>query len=236
MDDSAPVITFLSEVNLGTPRIHYRRVDSTNAVARQLAERGAPSGTLVSAAEQTAGRGRQGRTWIAPPGRALLCSVVLRKPPRLLPLMAGVAVVEEVGSGALLKWPNDVLLDGRKVAGILVEGRPQDGWAVLGIGLNVAMKAGDFSGELRDRAGGLGRSEEEIEPTLMRLLDGLERWLAAPAHRVLAALRERDALLGKHVRWRGGQGQAAGIDGDGRLLVTVDGGEVALDSGEVHLG
>jgi BirA family biotin operon repressor/biotin-[acetyl-CoA-carboxylase] ligase len=162
--------------------------------------------------------------------------VVLRKPPRLLPLAAGVAVVEEVGDAALLKWPNDVLLGGRKVAGILVEGRPQEEWAVLGIGLNVAVQDVEFSGALRDRATGLGRSPGEIEPTLLRLLDRLERWIAAPPERVLAALRERDALLGKQVRWRGGEGQARGVDDDGRLLVAVGEGQVALDSGEVHLG
>jgi BirA family biotin operon repressor/biotin-[acetyl-CoA-carboxylase] ligase len=165
----------------------------------------------------------------------LLCSLVLREPPRLLPLAAGVAVVEEVGEGAALKWPNDVLLEGRKVAGILVEGRPQDGWAVLGIGLNVAMRDRDFPAELRGRAGGLGRPETDIEPTLTRLLEGLERWIEAPPERVLAALRDRDALLGKEVRWRGGEGLAAGVDEQGRLVVAVDGGQLALESGEVHL-
>jgi BirA family transcriptional regulator, biotin operon repressor / biotin---[acetyl-CoA-carboxylase] ligase len=222
-------------VSLGSPRVHHRAIESTNALARQLAERGAPHGALVTASEQTAGRGRQGRSWTAVPGRALLCSLVFRKPPRLLPLAAGVAVVEEVGEGALLKWPNDVLLEGRKVAGILVEGRPQEQWAVLGIGLNVAMKDSDFSEELRERAAGLGRAETDIEPTLARLLDRLEGWINAPPERVLAALREHDALLGNHVRWHGGEGRAAGIDDEGRLLVAVDGGEVALESGEVHL-
>lgn len=144
-------------------------------------------------------------------------------------------MVEEAGDGALLKWPNDVLIEGRKVAGILVEGRPQDGWAVLGIGLNVAMRDSDFGAELRGRAGGLGRAESDIEPTLARLLDRLERWIDAPSERVLAALRDHDALRGKHVRWRGGEGRAAGVDAHGRLLVAVNGSEVALESGEVHL-
>jgi BirA family biotin operon repressor/biotin-[acetyl-CoA-carboxylase] ligase len=223
-------------VSLGAPRVHYRAIDSTSARARELAERGAPHGTLVTAVEQTAGKGRQGRSWIAPAGQALLCSLVLREPPELLPLAAGVAVVEEVGDDALLKWPNDVLLDGRKVAGILVEGRPQDAWAVLGIGVNVAMGDGDFPPELRERASGLGRAQAEIEPTLTRLLVALERWLVAPPERVLAALRERDALLGKRVRWGGGEGEAAGVDDRGRLIVTVDGGQVVLHAGEVHLG
>ena len=163
---------------LGHPRVHYRLIGSTNARARELAAAGAPHGTLVTAAEQSAGRGRQGRTWTAPAGRALLCSVLVRDPPALLPLAAGVAVAEAVaevvaevvGSEARLKWPNDVLVGGRKVAGILVEGRPQEGWAVVGIGLNVAVRHADFPAELRETAGTLGLEADAIEPTLSALL------------------------------------------------------------------
>jgi BirA family transcriptional regulator, biotin operon repressor / biotin---[acetyl-CoA-carboxylase] ligase len=223
-------------VSLGAPRLHFRVVDSTNARARDLAQRGAPHGTVVTAGEQSAGRGRQGRTWSAPPGRALLCSIIVRDPPRLLPLAAGVAVAEEVGSEARVKWPNDVLLDGRKVAGILVEGRPHERWAVAGIGVNVAVRDGELPAELRDRAGTLGRSPQDIEPTLARLLSSLEAWMAAAPHEVLAALRERDALLGSQVRWAGGHGQAVGVDDGGRLLVATREGQVALEAGEVHLG
>ena len=110
---------------LGAPRVHYRVTDSTNARARSLAIAGAPHGTVVTAGEQSAGRGRQGRVWSAAPGRALLCSILIRDPVALLPLAAGVALAEVVGLCARLKWPNDVLVAGRKVAGILVEGRPQ---------------------------------------------------------------------------------------------------------------
>lgn len=218
------------------PRIHFRRVDSTNARARLLAEASAPHGTIVSAGEQSAGRGRQGRTWSAPAGQALLFSVILRDPPRLLPLAAGVAVADEAGPGARLKWPNDVLLDGRKVAGLLVEGRPQHGWSVLGIGVNVAVDLAELPAELRERAGSLGRGPDEIEPTLARLLARLERWLVAPPRAVLEAVRGRDALFGRAVRWHAGHGEAAGIDDDGRLLVLTDGGQLALEAGEVHLG
>lgn len=221
---------------LGAPRVHFRLVDSTNARARELAGRGAPHGTLVTAAEQLAGRGRQGRSWSAPPGRALLCSVIVREPPRLLPLVAGVAVAEEAGTEARVKWPNDVLVSGRKVAGILVEGRPQEGWAVLGIGLNVAVGEADLPAALRERAGSLGRSPEDIEPTLERLLDRLARWLVAPPRALLEVLRERDALMGNPVHWRAGQGEGGGIDDEGRLIVMTDGGRVTLEAGEVHLG
>ena len=220
---------------LGTPRVHYRLIDSTNARARSLALAGAPHGTVVTADEQSAGRGRQGRTWTAPAGRALLGSIVIRQPVALLPLAAGVAVAEEVGSSARLKWPNDVLVDGRKVAGILVEGRPQEGWAVVGIGLNVAVRVTDFPPELRGRAGTLGLSPADIEPMLTAVLGALEAWISVDAGALVAAVRERDALLGRPLRWAAGQGVGAGIDAGGRLLVETEAGTVALDAGEVHL-
>jgi BirA family biotin operon repressor/biotin-[acetyl-CoA-carboxylase] ligase len=228
--------------SLGNLRLHLRRVDSTNTRARQLAAAGAPHGTLVTASEQSAGRGRQGRTWSAPPNAALLCSLLLRRAPRLLPLAAGVAVsetCERLGCGpALIKWPNDVLVDGLKVAGILVEGRPQEGWSVLGIGLNVAVRLDDLPPELTGRAGTLGLSSGELERALGCLLERLAPWLSAEEPAVLDAVRARDALLGRPVAWSGGgAGVAAGLDGAGRLLVDPDGGgdRLALDAGEVHL-
>lgn len=221
---------------VGTPRVHYSETDSTNERARELAAAGTPHGTLVTASEQSAGRGRQGRRWTAPRGRALLCSLVIRDPPRLLPLAAGVAVAEVAGPQARVKWPNDVLVDGLKVAGILVEGRPQEGWAVLGIGLNVALREEDFPPELAGRAGTLGLEPNAVEPTLDRLLASLDRWLTAAPDAVLEAVRSRDALLDRPVRWAGGEGRGAGIDSEGRLLVATGDGQIALDAGEVHLG
>jgi BirA family biotin operon repressor/biotin-[acetyl-CoA-carboxylase] ligase len=221
---------------LGTPRLHLRVTDSTNTRARELAVAGAPHGTLVTAAEQSAGRGRQGRTWTAPAGRALLCSVVVRRPPPLLSLLAGVATAEAVGTQARLKWPNDVHVNGRKVAGILVEGRPQEGWAIVGVGINVAVRPEEFPPELADSAGTLGLGPEAIEPLLARLLSALARWLAAPADEMLAAVRARDALLGQTITWAGGTARGAGIDARGRLLVDTPDGRQALNAGEVHLG
>jgi BirA family biotin operon repressor/biotin-[acetyl-CoA-carboxylase] ligase len=227
---------------LGAPRLHLRVIDSTNARARELAAAGAPHGTVVTAGEQQAGRGRQGRTWSAPAGRALLSSTILRDPPRLLPLLAGVAVAESVERVAPavgpvgVKWPNDVLVGDRKVAGILVEGRPREGWAVLGIGLNVALAPEDFPAELRDTAATLALSPAAIETTLVTLLERVAHWLAEPPAAVLDAFRARDALAGRTIRWAAGEGVAAGLDADGRLLVdTADGARVALDAGEVHL-
>ncbi len=221
---------------LGRPRLHLREMGSTNDRARALAVAGAPHGTLVTTGLQTAGRGRQGRTWTTPPGRALLMSLVLRAPDRMLPLAAAVAVAETAGPEAMIKWPNDVLLDGRKVAGILAEARPQDGWAVLGMGINVALRPDDFPEELRASAGSLGLEPRDVEVFLERLLATLERTLALEPAALLDAWRARDALYGREVAWADGTGRAGGIDGDGRLVVALpDGGRTALEAGEVHL-
>jgi BirA family transcriptional regulator, biotin operon repressor / biotin---[acetyl-CoA-carboxylase] ligase len=223
-------------VTLGRPRLHLREIDSTNERARALAVAGAPHGTVVTAGVQTAGRGRQGRTWTAPPGTALLLSLVVREIDLLLPLRAGLAVADLAGPAARVKWPNDVLVDGRKVAGILVEARPQEGWAVVGIGINAAVDVAQLPAELRDRAGTLGRSPDELEPTLVELLGALERRFAEPAAAVVAALGERDALAGRALAWAGGSGTGAGVDEQGRLRVRLaDGSAVLLDAGEVHL-
>jgi BirA family biotin operon repressor/biotin-[acetyl-CoA-carboxylase] ligase len=220
---------------LGTPRLHLRATGSTNERARELARAGAPHGTLVTAAEQSAGRGRQGRTWSAPPGHALLLSLVLREWPYLLPLAAALAVADLAGRAARVKWPNDVLVDGRKVAGILAEGRPQEGWLVLGIGVNVAVDLADLPPELHETAGTLGRTVSEVEAALDELLAALGRRLAEPTEQTLAALRSLDALRGRQVRWAAGAGVAAGIDDEGRLLVDTPEGQVAIGAGEVHL-
>ena len=226
---------------IGLPRAHWRQTDSTNERARELAASGAPHGTLVTADEQSAGRGRQGRSWSAPPRSAVLMSVVLRDFDPLLPLAAALAVCEACEEEGLVscqvKWPNDVWIDRRKVSGILVEGRPQEGWAVLGIGLNVDITEDQFPPELRDTATSLliADGARPVEELLGLLVDALGRWLEAPPADVLSAWRERDALKGERIGWEGGQGVAAGIDDSGALLVDTDDGRIALDAGEVHL-
>jgi BirA family biotin operon repressor/biotin-[acetyl-CoA-carboxylase] ligase len=260
---------------LGHPRLHLRRTGSTNERARELAFAGAPHGTLVTASEQTAGRGRQGRRWSAPAGSSLLASLLLRELPALLPLSAAVAVCEVVGEQARIKWPNDVVVAdasvaganadaptdsgaGRglaKLAGILIEGRPQEGWAVLGIGLNVAVRLEQLPAELRPvgadgthpgsglPAATLGLTPADVEPTLARLLDALERWLNEPLEPTLEAWRARDALRGREIAWGTpgadeplGRGRADGIDETGRLVVALaGGGRTTVGAGEVHL-
>jgi len=221
---------------IGLPRVHHRLTDSTNERAKELALAGTPHGTLVTADEQTAGRGRQGRTWSAAPGEALLLSVVLRSLDELLPLRAAVAVAESIPMSTQIKWPNDVWIESKKVSGILVEGRPQEGWAVLGIGLNVATRA--FPDELSEIATSLALEGAawSRDEALEALLTALDRQLAADAAEILAAWRGRDALLGAPVEWNGGRGTGAGITDGGALLVETDAGVVELDAGEVHLG
>ncbi len=256
----------VSTARFGTPHRHFRQVGSTNTVARELAAAGAPHGTVVTAAEQTAGRGRQGRAWTAPPGAALLYSAVLRpleERHSVLPLAVPLAVCEVAERlrpeiECKVKWPNDVHLDGRKLAGILIEARPQDGWAVLGVGLNLTIAAEEFPAELRDRATSLFPPAARQAPadraavpyagqTGIRnscrslaaagaLSGRLEAWLEADVDTVLAEWRRRDALRGREVSWAQGSGVAEGIDERGRLLVRLaDGDRVALGAGDVHL-
>jgi BirA family biotin operon repressor/biotin-[acetyl-CoA-carboxylase] ligase len=167
-EESAPPTGF------GRPHRHYRRTDSTNTRSRELAAAGAPRGTVVTAAEQTEGRGRQGRTWTAPPGKALLYSAIVRPLDErhlMLPLavpLAACAAAEELQPGieCQVKWPNDVWLDGRKLAGVLIEARPQDGWAVLGIGLNLSIAPDAFPLDLRDTATSLfGSTDRSVDCT-----------------------------------------------------------------------
>jgi BirA family biotin operon repressor/biotin-[acetyl-CoA-carboxylase] ligase len=232
----------------GLPRRHFRSTDSTNEHARGLAAAGAPSGTVVTAAEQRAGRGRRGRAWWAPAGKALLYSAILRPLGRehaLLPIAAPLAVCEAVESLApvacAVKWPNDVWIGRRKVAGVLIEARPPD-WAVIGIGLNLAVEPAEFPSELRWPATSVGHGVTTTA-ALDAVNDRLARWASAPATRILEQFRRRDALAGHRVRWEGagheaprGAGRCEGIDERGNLLVvSEDGRRLSLGAGEVQL-
>jgi len=230
---------------IGAPRVHHRVADSTNERAKELAAAGAPHGTVVTADEQTAGRGRQGRAWSAPRRAAVLMSVIVRDlgdSAAMLPLAAAVAACEacESVSGVRceIKWPNDVWVDGRKLAGILVEARPTAGWAVVGIGLNVSTTEDEFPAELRETATSLRAAAgvaPSVEDVVGALLNALDRWLGGPPADVLNAWRTRDALRGKQLRWENGSGVAAGVDDSGALIVDTPGGRETLDAGEVHL-
>ena len=190
---------------------------STQDVARDL-----PLGSIVIADHQTAGRGRREHRWETPPGTALLVSFVLAPRP-LLSLAAGVAAAEACGPEVRLKWPNDLLLDGRKLGGILVEATPQK--AIVGIGINLTWAPP-----------GAARIERHRDELLADLAVEIARWTTEPDEHVLSRWRELSATLGRRVRVEvSGQvteGVAQGIGPRGELI--VDG--VAFVAGSVtHL-
>jgi BirA family biotin operon repressor/biotin-[acetyl-CoA-carboxylase] ligase len=188
-------------------------VTSTQDVAREM-----PLGSVVVADHQTAGRGRSSHSWEAPRGTALLVSFVLPPNP-LLSLAAGVAAAEACGRGVRLKWPNDLLLDGRKVGGILVEASPAR--AICGIGINLT-----WAPE------GAAQLDEPRDRLLERLRPAMERWSTAPADQVLARWRKLSDTIGKRVRIelpdRIVEGIAHDIDASGSLV--VDGAPVSAGS------
>ena len=242
----------------GWRNVHWlARVDSTQRVARDLARSGAAEGTAVVAEEQTAGRGRLGRTWHSPPGDNLYCSIVLRPPraPAEVPqiaLVAGLAVADAVqetaGRCPAIKWPNDVLLDGKKVCGILTEMESEMDrvhHVIAGIGVNLNTRR--FPRELREKASSLllltGRPVERA-PFTARLLAALEarygRYLSVGFASVRTEWESYSCLTGTEVRVQGPGGEVAGrvigLDDDGALrLRGADGRVTRIVAGEVTL-
>ena len=206
-----------------------------------------PEGAVVVADEQTAGRGRQGRRWSAPAGKAILSSILLRPPSDRrqpeLSLVAGVAVADAVeealGLSAQIKWPNDVLVNRKKVAGILAEAR--DGAVVLGIGVNVNQRREELPPDAKTPAASLFTTdgvERSREPILARILARLEHhydlWRAGGLDAIYVDLGSRDFLRGRRVAVDGVTGTALMIDRLGRLEIEVDGGvRRTIESGEV---
>jgi BirA family transcriptional regulator, biotin operon repressor / biotin---[acetyl-CoA-carboxylase] ligase len=202
-----------------------------------------PEGAIAVADHQTAGRGRLGKTWEAPPGSSLLVSVLLKPPPdRAVPqvaLVAGIAVADALelltGLSVQIKWPNDVMLRRQKVCGILAEAR--DGAVVLGIGVNLTQGPAELperAGSLRTASGIVFTRDEVLDAVLAALGDRYEEWLAGGLDAVYEGLAPRDFLRGRRVTVDGRSGTAELIDRDGRLHIATGHGEsVAVESGEV---
>jgi BirA family transcriptional regulator, biotin operon repressor / biotin---[acetyl-CoA-carboxylase] ligase len=205
-----------------------------------------PEGAVAVTDQQTAGRGRMGRTWEAPAGSSVLVSVLLRPPPERraaeLTLVAGVATAVAVeratGLAAQIKWPNDVMLDRRKVAGGLAE--LKDGAVVLGIGLNVNQEPGELPTETTTIAGSLrsvtGREYERatiLADLLLELELRYDAWREGGLDALYDDLGARDFLRGRRVTVDGAAGTAQMIARDGRLVVETESGPVVVESGEV---
>jgi BirA family biotin operon repressor/biotin-[acetyl-CoA-carboxylase] ligase len=230
---------------------------STNDRAKELAEAGAVHGEVVIAESQTAGRGRRGRTWASPSGRNLYMSVILRPqlPPQRAPeltLVASLAACDacrQAGVEAGIKWPNDVLVDGRKVAGILTELSAEPDavhWVVLGIGVNLNSGEDDFPDELRDVATSLAIERGQAVPRALftaALLSTLEEWLDLHASEGFGPIREawraRSFTLGREVRVDSDGAEVTGVAEDidevGALLVRTRSGLSRVVAGDVHL-
>ena len=227
----------------------HASVPSTMDVAAALASQGAPPGVVVAAEQQTAGRGRRGSAWVSPPGAGLYFSVVARPSAKSLPLLtlaAGVAVREGVaaasGLHADLKWPNDLLVAKRKLAGILAEGIAigTAGQAVVvGVGVNVRPAAypPDVAARATSIEGELGRAVDR-DALLAAILDALSARLAGldqNAGDILQAWRAASpSAVGTRVEWDGRRGVTAGIDDTGALLVTTAAGVERIIAGELH--
>ena len=229
----------------GRPYLWSEECESTQDALRD------PSlheGTVAVTEHQTAGRGREGRTWEDAPGRSLLLSLLLRPPASFpvqqLSLVAGLSLVEAIDAvaetSAQIKWPNDVLLDGRKVAGVLLES--SEGRVICGIGVNVSQTEEELPSDARVPAASLRtatKREHDRAALLVELLARLQRrydeWLDLGLALFVPDLTRRDALRGLAVRVGGVSGTAAGIAADGRLRIRAKDGTVTLvASGEVE--
>lgn len=253
--------------NLTTDRMGRRiclfaGVSSTNSVLRELALRGEAEGTVVLAEEQHRGRGRPGKPWFSPPGRNLYVSVLLRPAITLreLPVfsfVASLALSETIwgeGLPATIKWPNDVLVDGKKVGGALVESADsgeEPAFVILGMGVNMNVDEALLQAGLGETAGGAialrQAAGRDIDRNLFAagLLNRLDRWAGVYRARgpraILEAWRERDALAGRRVAVltgasAGRQGRAVGVDADGYLVLEeADGRRRRLVTGEIKV-
>jgi len=242
-------------MNIGAVIHWYETCTSTNDVAKALAQQGAREGTVVIADEQTEGKGTKGRAWFSPRSRGLYVSVILRPPSgdvSLLPLVAGLAAAEAVrstvGLEAELKWPNDVVWNGKKIGGILCESEfvgEETRFVVLGIGLNISQSRKDFPPAIRPQAASLrmilkrDMDSERLEQSLFERLDwwygkfvqgeraeilrAFEAKLTFPIGKVVIVRREKETLAGTF----------RGFDLRARMILEKDDREIFLSPAEI---
>ena len=229
---------------IGEPRIDVDECESTQL----LLGPDDPEGAVAVADHQTAGRGRLGRSWIAPPGTAITVSVLLRPPHDCklaqVSLLGGLAAAEAVEEelefwrSSQIKWPNDVMVNRRKVAGVLAEAR--DGIVVLGIGINVNQTRDQLPQDARQPVGSLrtidGREHDRaalLTDLLARLDRFYEVWVEGGLDAVFHDLGARDFLRGRRVTIEGVTGTAIGITRSGALEVELDGERRLIEGGEI---
>ena len=257
---AAEVVPLLATQRLGRDCRYVAETGSTNRDVAALAAAGAEEGVIVAAGAQTAGRGRMTRGWFSPPEANLYFSVLLRpavEPGRAaaLPLVIGLAVAEALAELApetrpLIKWPNDILIGGRKVCGILCEMQAEADCVrhiIPGIGVNLNLAREEMPEELRSRATSLrietGRrfSRAAALAVILNRLEPLyRRWCAEGFEPLLEAVEARDALRGKTITLEQGgrrvEGRADGLLPDGALRLLTEQGVVPVYSGEAHIG
>lgn len=238
----------------------YDSIGSTNQKAKELAHAGAEEGTLVVANGQTEGKGRSGRHWFSPPGLGLYISMILRPQvpaeaafgPHMAASLAAAHAADSVRPQGVvgIKWPNDLVAEGRKLAGVLSEVGVKGGlldWCVLGVGLNVNHTRTDFPPEFRDKAISLRElANRRVDRTglLLAFLEGLSSWYGRFQEEGMEVLvpewRRRSSILGRTVRVEtAGEvyvGTALGLDETGALRIRLESGaEEVLHAGDVHL-
>jgi BirA family transcriptional regulator, biotin operon repressor / biotin---[acetyl-CoA-carboxylase] ligase len=226
----------------GRPYLYEESCEST----QQLLDRGLDEGATAVCDVQTQGRGRLGRGWETPAGSAILCSLLLKPPDRApleqLSLVGGLAGAETVenalGLAVQLKWPNDVMVNRRKVAGVIAEAT--QGSVVVGIGINVNQSREELPANAKIQPASLYTTDgvrRERAPLLADLLAAFERsydrWLEGGLDALYDTLGARDFLRGRRVFVDGKTGTGIGIDRSGRLEVDIDGERMAVESGEV---
>lgn len=263
----APDLLLPSEIQIGLDtqvvgvEMHYEpSVDSTNRVAKALAYHGAKDGTIVVAEEQTGGKGRRERNFYSPRGKGIWFSVVLR--PKILPkdapqltLMTAVAVAEAMNRFNLklgIKWPNDLLFDGRKIVGILTEMTGEIGriaYIVVGVGINVNISRDEFPEEIRPVAASLCEmsgeelSRVQILRAVLEELDKLYREVNANGFgEILKRWRKYNVTLGKNIRvisaiedGENFEGKAVDLDADGALIIETPEGRRTVYAGDVSI-
>ena len=237
---------------IGRNLIYYSSVGSTQDVARREAEASAPEGTAVVADEQTAGRGRLGRGWVSPPGMNLYLTLVLRPSMQRLrlltiiaPLAVSLAVEETTGLAPGIKWPNDVLIAGRKLSGVLIDSEltgEEVRYALVGPGINVNLEV-EGHAEIASVATSLRRElgrEVSREEVLAVFLNYFEELYLGPGEAAFQQWRRRLETLGQQVRVTSGdqveEGLAEDVDVEGSLILRrSDGSRVRMAAGEVTL-